>query len=1034
MNKKYLSALLFGAVMIASTGTFTSCKDYDDDIQNLQEQINAQKSTLEDKVAAVETTIKTLQDAQASLEQAIADAESAALKAAREAQAAAIEQAKADLEDAKSELMALIEANSEETEAVQNQLAEIAGKIQTLQQFKSNTEETLADLAAADVAINNTITDLAVDVAENAKKIGANEAAIEAQKTALEKYKESNDAAVQENADAIDQLIEDLKALEAGQLTEAKVQEIAEQVTKAVSADLDMISAAIAKMVTHVELVEYNEGNPSAPVVDGSFYTMDLRTAKALQTYTFGKDEIEAGKYEIQNQVTFTEGQRTFLTDSVLIRVSPTNATLTSGQVSFVNSELGTLDDLIEVTEVKPYEGMITRGISSNGLWKVIFKLKDLGSEEANDEAYMKAAKYEYDQSLSETVINKLPSIKYAVAVKDQPTKELERYVTSGYDLTLGADYTPIYYLDYKVNDTNVNYIYNRFHHAEEQNPSVGPSWVLDENKDLLYDYKWNTNNAGDEIIAIRGEYTSIDATGFTSKQTIAGKQQDVYPAGPDNREDQPFFTAQVGEPFTVELDYSNVKMSGVYGFYVVYDERRAVESAPSEINAWNSYVENIDGLNTITTSKSLTLKINDAKAEGDILGFRVYAINQNGVLVDPDGKAFYVAVGDFEMIETATTYVPTYDATTQRTNEYAVVEIPAEIQALLSAQEDCEIANWRMDEVNNPIVDNVQAVFSPNAFLDANGDVTTDKTKAVSIRLRASQSAYYYKDYGKYTIFYDVKNPKGMIVKTCAIVVTKEMPGFPEAFSAKDKQVINGVHKTVGMYDWSNYRQNYDFTEAFNGLVDIDGTNAHDIHYIFETVGENSEYLEAVGTGWGHYVLKWKNGVTNDQMWETIGEQVAIEVAYKYSLISSETDDRSWVVEAPAEKNFKIELVCMEDLTAVWNKWNQSTATKQTIKYGQHNSVRLGDHFDIKKNGSNYNSFRNAIGAEEIKDVRLVSSTPDGTEYFTVTFSGNETLNFEPVVDAIRPAEAVPSTLIFTYIDAFGHEKEASFPYYLVQ
>ena len=326
MNKKYLSALLFGAVMIASTGTFTSCKDYDDDIQNLQEQINAQKSTLEDKVAAVETTIKTLQDAQASLEQAIADAESAALKAAQEAQAAAIAQAKADLEDAKSELMALIEANSDKTEAVQKQLAEIAGEIQTLQQFKSNTEKTLANLAAADVAINSTITDLAADVAENAKKIGANETAIEAQKTALENYKKSNDAAVQENADAIDQLIEDLKALEAGQLTEAKVQEIAEQVTKAVSADLDMISAAIAKMVTHVELVEYNEGNPSAPVVDGSFYTMDLRTAKALQTYTFGKDEIEAGKYEIQNQVTFTEGQRTFLTDSVLIRVSPTNA------------------------------------------------------------------------------------------------------------------------------------------------------------------------------------------------------------------------------------------------------------------------------------------------------------------------------------------------------------------------------------------------------------------------------------------------------------------------------------------------------------------------------------------------------------------------------------------------------------------------------------------------------------------------------------------------------------------------------------
>ena len=40
MRKKYLSALLFGALLFASAGTFTSCKDYDDDINNLQEQIN----------------------------------------------------------------------------------------------------------------------------------------------------------------------------------------------------------------------------------------------------------------------------------------------------------------------------------------------------------------------------------------------------------------------------------------------------------------------------------------------------------------------------------------------------------------------------------------------------------------------------------------------------------------------------------------------------------------------------------------------------------------------------------------------------------------------------------------------------------------------------------------------------------------------------------------------------------------------------------------------------------------------------------
>ena len=40
MNKKYLSVVLFGALLAASAGTFTSCKDYDDDIKGLQEQID----------------------------------------------------------------------------------------------------------------------------------------------------------------------------------------------------------------------------------------------------------------------------------------------------------------------------------------------------------------------------------------------------------------------------------------------------------------------------------------------------------------------------------------------------------------------------------------------------------------------------------------------------------------------------------------------------------------------------------------------------------------------------------------------------------------------------------------------------------------------------------------------------------------------------------------------------------------------------------------------------------------------------------
>ena len=75
-------------------------------------------------------------------------------------------------------------------------------------------------------------------------------------------------------------------------------------------------------------------------------------------------------------------------------------------------------------------------------------------------------------------------------------------------------------------------------------------------------------------------------------------------------------------------------------------DSDCAVESAPSEINAWKSY--GVKGLNTVTSGSSLELTVPEGvNAEGDYIGFRVYAVNYDGSLVDPDGKAFYVYVGE---------------------------------------------------------------------------------------------------------------------------------------------------------------------------------------------------------------------------------------------------------------------------------------------------------------------------------------------------------------------------------------------------
>ena len=73
MNKKYLSVILFSALMLGTTGTFTSCKDYDDDIKNLQEQI--------DKKASLEELQKQMDAMQADVDAAKAAAEEAKNKA-----------------------------------------------------------------------------------------------------------------------------------------------------------------------------------------------------------------------------------------------------------------------------------------------------------------------------------------------------------------------------------------------------------------------------------------------------------------------------------------------------------------------------------------------------------------------------------------------------------------------------------------------------------------------------------------------------------------------------------------------------------------------------------------------------------------------------------------------------------------------------------------------------------------------------------------------------------------------------------------
>ena len=74
MNKKFISVFMIGAATLATLGTVTSCKDYDDDIKDLQEQIDGTGVDLSAEVAKLQGLLDTNKAASEKAEAELADA------------------------------------------------------------------------------------------------------------------------------------------------------------------------------------------------------------------------------------------------------------------------------------------------------------------------------------------------------------------------------------------------------------------------------------------------------------------------------------------------------------------------------------------------------------------------------------------------------------------------------------------------------------------------------------------------------------------------------------------------------------------------------------------------------------------------------------------------------------------------------------------------------------------------------------------------------------------------------------------------
>ena len=229
MNKKFLNAVLFGALIASSAGTFTSCKDYDDDIKGLQEQIDKSGSTITDLQTQL-TTLKAAADAA----QATADAAKTAAaeaKTAADAAKAAGDQAKADAATALAAAKAAeaaaaqakadaIEEATKQVEALRNSMQAAIDKKLDVTAFEEASKLLGARIDGIEAGLSNLKNGA---VKENTEAIKSAQDAIEALQSAdedfattlkeLDEYvKITLEAKIDVNADDIKAAQDDIKA------------------------------------------------------------------------------------------------------------------------------------------------------------------------------------------------------------------------------------------------------------------------------------------------------------------------------------------------------------------------------------------------------------------------------------------------------------------------------------------------------------------------------------------------------------------------------------------------------------------------------------------------------------------------------------------------------------------------------------------------------------------------------------------------------------------------------------------------------
>ena len=770
MKRKYLSALLMGTLTVASMSTFTSCKDYDDDISNLQGQIDklatadqlsqkvaelqalissnksditslqaelAKKTTLDEVKAVladyatkqyVDAADKTLQDAIdalktgdiAKLKEDVVKAQADADKAAADA-----EKANADIVETlktlatKTELQDAADAAQKAIEALESKNAEALKKAQAeiLETLKGYA--TKSDVEDGDKKTLESLASTIKNASDALAQANANKQAIADALDILGKgYSKENTVAAAIEAiqgqigtpnkelGTLDSRLAAIESVLNGVKDDDTKLGLATKVTN-IETQLRDIIGEYTTMVTAVDLYKTDENRWSNGLPDN-----DLTFIWVPSEHT---TKFPADKNLTDAQIEFSADHKNItITDSLVVRVSPTNAELTPANISLINSQGKELNEFVDVQSVKPYKKLITgatraaNATEGNGLWTVTFKLKD-GVD---------------IQKFEEATISQNSYVQFAVAVKNTTSeaKESPRRVVSAYSVDVkGSSYEPANNnILVQGNDDvwkDIRDIRNRF--------SI---WnVNGEDKGVAYSAETEEHVYGVNELEWAGK------TPYTAEEAANHTQWAKNDQRADSWRNKHLLPVTVGKKINIALGamlgnnntpyYYNTKTGRGYavkGFYVTLDKDFAIESAPSELNAWAKYsYENVGVTNskgTITKAAHMFYgnegyitinSLEDTEVKGDIIGFRVYAVNFDGTLVDPDGRAFYVKVGDAKDQQTVAEANATITATASGSQYFKRNGNESNFFANITTDAfnvgATEITDWTVDYTNNP-------------------------------------------------------------------------------------------------------------------------------------------------------------------------------------------------------------------------------------------------------------------------------------------------------------------------------------------